>query len=89
MTSFDDHEISKLVHQADTRCRLEHGNLRPSDESCGQGRESRLPGKDFRCFFLLRLILVFKVYVWRFVSLNTVEHEIHCAANKQQQLQQQ
>jgi hypothetical protein len=45
-------------------------------------------GKPF-AVFLLRLILMFKVYVWRFVSLNTVEHEMHCAANKQQQLQQQ
>ncbi len=76
------------VYQVDVRCRQEHGNPRPSDESCGQGRESRLSGKTFRRF-LLRLILMFKVYVWRFVSLNTVEHEMHCAANKQQQLQQQ
>ncbi len=53
------------------------------------GQRKQVVGENLSPFVLLRLILVFKVYVWRFVSLNTVEHEMHCAANKQQQLQQQ
>ena len=54
------------------------------------GQRKQVAGESLSLFcFLLHLILVFKVYVWRFVSLNTVEHEMHCAANKQQQLQQQ